>query len=138
MGLSIECSCGEIYFSAGSYHGYGYWRKVLAKIAGISDIEAFWRKAGSITNRKGEEPFFELLNFNDNEGSLPIEECKNLLEDFDKFSKIIHGNGQEFFWTKLFQLNLTQTDWDYFVKKFDEWHNAFRHAVATSCSLIFH
>src|SRR5216117_1196420 len=47
-------------FRAGSYSGYNNWRNDLARLAGWKDDEEAWKAT--------EGPFWELINFADNEG----------------------------------------------------------------------
>lgn len=68
----------RISFRAGSYSGYGDWRAVLAQIVG-QNIADYWQ--GSVVE-KSNLPFFELLNFADNEGTIGPIAARNLLDDF--------------------------------------------------------
>lgn len=139
MGLDIHCKCGQTAFRAGSYSGYNWWREILAKLVGITDINAFWIKTGGINNRKGKEPFFELINFSDCEGTLPLRECKRLKKDFDYWSRLFHKqNAIQIFWFKLFSNSiLSKDEWEYWLEKFDKWHEAVNHAVKDKCNIIF-
>jgi len=139
MGLDIKCKCGEIEFEAGSYIGYNWWRAILAKFAGIQNLAAFWIKAGGIENRKGKEPFFELINFSDGEGVIPHKECKRLLPDFDKLAKKLRQNDKSsLLWTKLFQgLKISDDELVYWTRKFKRWHKAIRHAAKDGCAIVF-
>ena len=52
----------EISFNAGSYHGYGSWRRDLARLGGYTGPAECWEgKSG---------PFSELINFSDCEGAI--------------------------------------------------------------------
>lgn len=66
-------------FRAGSYGGYGEWRRHLANIVGIGDLNIWWNE-----NDSGDScgPMEELLHFSDCEGTLgPVVSAK-LAEDF--------------------------------------------------------
>lgn len=139
MGLDIACKCGKTWFRVGSYSGYNWWREILARLVGIKNLNDFWIKAGGIDNRNGPEPFFELLNFSDCEGTLPYRECKRLLKDFNKWSPLVHGKSfQKIFWLNFFnEVYLTKDEWDYWLEKFDLFHEAVKHAVKDKCNVIF-
>lgn len=132
MGLDIWCKCDGVEFRAGSYSGYNAWRETLAELAGIKNLEAWWKEQGSALNRKGETPFHELINFSDCEGKLPYKECVELLADFSllnlKLSKIR--------WQKLETIN-SKKEWDWFKMKYYLWFNAFIHCVHKKCHIIF-
>jgi len=139
MGLDIRCKCGAIDFRAGSYTGYNRWRAVLAKFAGIQDLKAFWIKAGGIENRKGKEPFFELINFSDCEGVISHKECKRLLHDFDRLAKKLQRKDRSaLFWAKLFQgLKISDEELENWIRKFKQWYEAIRHATGSGCTIVF-
>lgn len=62
-------------FRAGSYGGYGEWRAGLATSTGHSLGDYF--SGGDDTL-----PFYELIHFADNEGTIGPESARDLLEDF--------------------------------------------------------
>jgi len=62
-------------FRAGSYSGYGDWRKGLAEYAGLT-VRDYWGKPDT------GQPFYELINFADNEGTIGPEAAADLLADF--------------------------------------------------------
>jgi hypothetical protein len=70
-------------FRAGSYGSYSRWRRDLAKMTGIDDIEKFWDEAyidnGACVLR---HPFGELLNFSDCEGVIAGEPVRKLAAGF--------------------------------------------------------
>lgn len=135
MGLDICCKCGKVDFRAGSYSGFDIWRKKLAELCGL-DLEEFWVKVGDIDIRNGKEPFFELLNHSDCDGTLPYRECKRLLEDFDWLKKELHRPKRvKDVWKKIFK-PVDIPDW--WMERFDLWHEAIRHAVNQKCKLIFY
>ena len=65
-------SASEIHgFSAGSYGGHNYWRNWLAKLGGWESARQCWNSAID------EGPFYELVNFADNEGVIrPVVSAK--------------------------------------------------------------
>jgi len=65
-------------FSAGSYHGYGEMRNLLSNTFLGVDINIVAR----YPERYEDKPFFELINFADNEGCIGPEAAKDLLMDF--------------------------------------------------------
>lgn len=82
----------EFCFRAGSYSGYNAWREQLAKLAGYPAVEhdAYGKKeqshaAGCWVSDFG--PFYELINFADNEGTIGPVVAKKLLADFEQFEE---------------------------------------------------
>lgn len=65
-------------FRAGSYSGYNCWREELAKAAEL-DLEDVWVNPEIHTD----DPFYELLDFADNEGTIGPEACADLAKDFE-------------------------------------------------------
>lgn len=94
-------------FKAGSYSGYGAWREWLAKLAeyplGPDDAHPH---AGGAWEQSG-GPFWELINFYDNEGSIgPVVSAK-LAADFaawDERAKAASPDGWEHDRYKLWRL----------------------------------
>lgn len=73
-------------FRAGSYSGYGEWRNELARLAGYLPHPAASRHPyaeGAWAASAG--PFWELINFADNEGTIGSEAAARLAADFAKF-----------------------------------------------------
>lgn len=89
-GLADGWYTGErgVEFKAGSYSGYGEWREWLARLAGYAlaphpQTGAASRAAGAWAASGG--PFWELIEFYDNEGEIgPIVSAK-LARDFAEF-----------------------------------------------------
>lgn len=80
-GRSAGIETGGVYtfadslgFRAGSYGGYGDWRRTLARFAGWSKIEDAWDKKTG--------PFIELIDFADNEGVIGPVVAAKLAKDF--------------------------------------------------------
>ena len=59
-----------------SYGGYGVFRRDLALLVGVVDLDAWWRDPNP------ETPFFELLDFSDCEGAIGPEACAAIARDF--------------------------------------------------------
>lgn len=87
-------------FRAGSYGGYNAFRDALA---GLSNRSAgdYWGKDG---NR--DWPFYELVNFADNEGTLDWVAAKALLEDFqrhrDQFARQYKDDAHRSYWVEVY------------------------------------
>lgn len=94
-------------FCAGSYGGYGEWRRRLASLVGIGDLDAWWS-----TNSGRGDPFAELIMFSDCEGSIGPVVCEKLAKDFERFN-----------------VAAAQMDSDchgsYFLQRYDDWRKAF-------------
>lgn len=88
-------------FRAGSYSGYGRWRAALQEKYN--------------PDRKETEPFFELIWFADNEGTIGPLAAQNLLADFEAY-------GPDF------ELGDPNGDWS--GGPFDDFHKACRLAAA--------
>lgn len=90
-------------FRAGSYSGYGQWRDWLAKVAGYAGERAAWSASSG--------PFWELINFADNEGVIgPVVSAK-LAKDFaDNEQRIADQSPEPWFidqyriWRKAFEM----------------------------------
>lgn len=104
-------------FRAGSYSGYNAWRDELAKIAGFSNAGDYWNGSA------GEDaPFYELINFADNEGTIGPEAAKDLLKDFrDHQGKAIA------FWR---DSGVPEAHWKYDIERYQDWTKACELAAA--------
>jgi hypothetical protein len=99
-------------FRAGSYGGYSQWRRELAQLAGYASDTDCWEN-----HKSG--PFFELINFYDNEGTIGPVVAKKLAKDFTdhhKMAAIVGG---------------------YFFERYCDWENAFNMA-ADNGAVDFH
>ena len=95
-------------FCAGSYGGYGDWRRNLASLVGIDNLRAWW-------DAPQPGPFAELLNFADNEGVIgPVVSAK-LAKDFAEW----RARASEFAST------LPDDDGEWFMRKYKDWQAAF-------------
>jgi len=133
-------SHGESFgFGAGSYSGYGNWRKMLAKFVGYDSIEELWdemvaMKRDDIINKIiGDDldplpPFSEILYFSDCEGYIGPVVSKKLYNDFIslreravEFSSSTYGGSGR----------------NYFMENYDDFMNAFRIA-SNGGAVTFH
>lgn len=74
----------QMSFGAGSYDGYGEWRRELARIGGY-EAERAWE--GFVD----EAPFLELVNFADNEGVIGPRTSAKLSADFAAHEDVARG-----------------------------------------------
>lgn len=85
MGLDIVK--GNTSVRIGSYTGFDHFRTELASMVGVdlTQMEGY----GGNTQWTKEEPFYELLDHSDCHGELSVDECKELMKDFqDHYSKL--------------------------------------------------
>lgn len=75
-----EREAESLHWRAGSYLGYGVFRDRLAELGGYT-LEEVWENIPAYRDK----PFFELVHFADNEGTLGPVPIRNLLEDFTEF-----------------------------------------------------
>ena len=127
LGGSEIADCGyyevdrskSLRFRAGSYSGFGGFRSILCSVVLDVDVRELWATADNYRY----EPFFELLNFADNEGCIGPIAARNLHEDFvanrSKVAASLAGEDA------------------YFMEKYDLWTEAC--ALAADTGLIdFH
>jgi hypothetical protein len=95
-------------FRAGSYGGYNRWRESLAKQFNPQSKAPGERYWGEPDPKK---PFYELIWFADNEGSIGPDAAKDLLADFREHADV---------WVPCFE------DWD----TYKDWTRAFELAAA--------
>lgn len=108
-------------FRAGSYSGYNHWRNLLALAIHDMPAEEIWEQASGLekvaAEGMGMPPFFELINFADNEGCIGPSVSKKLYKDFceheAKFTAYIKN-----------KVEPDIVDWD--LGKYQEWKEAFR------------
>lgn len=89
-------------FRAGSYGGYNEWRNDLAKLAGYGGADDCW-------NNHTSGPFYELINFYDNEGTIGPVIAAKLAKDFSEHHEMAAIVGGFFFksycdWQKAFKM----------------------------------
>jgi len=100
-------------FNAGSYSGYGEWRRRLASFVLGRDIDedddSYFEEC-----EKKETAFWQLINFADNEGVIGSVVAKKLLQDFhDHYDKV-----SEYF-------EKSEDDYDWYMGKYEDWTTAF-------------
>lgn len=111
-------SGGEVtYFRAGSYGGYGHWRSDLCRSMLGIEAETLWGDVDSYMD----QPFYELINFADNEGCIGPKVAKKLSVDFlGGLAKYKESHDEE-----------------YYLELYDKWCDAFMLAADTGL-IIFH
>lgn len=98
-------SCGDsLYFRAGSYSGYNEWRRWLAGLVGTTP-EKVW-------GDKPQIPFYELIDFADNEGTIGPAVSAKLRDDF--LNNLEKARNDE-----------TAKNEPYYFQKYICWLNAF-------------
>lgn len=98
-------------FRAGSYIYYDEFRRALCRAALDTDLETIWNDPDTWADK----PFFELLNFADNEGSIGPVAAAALAEDFTTLDE---------------EVTLLFTDLDH-QRSYQEWKSALRLAADT-------
>ncbi len=83
-------------FRAGSYGGYGQWRRQLCRLIYGIEIEEWWKTPVA----ESSQPFAELLNMADNEGDIGTSVCAKLARDFQDHNEQIKSVGDEY-WREL-------------------------------------
>lgn len=111
VGGCVTTSGREFDFRAGSYSGYGAWRQALARAAyGVSAGEV-WADPDAYRDL----PFFELIHFADNEGTIGPDAAGDLAADFAENRDTVRAK-------------LAVAD-DCYAEKYDYWQRAFELAA---------
>jgi hypothetical protein len=97
-------STEEFDFRAGSYSGYGLFRRLLSEIFLHSDPAEVWKTPKAY---KG-QPFYELVDFSDCEGVIGPEVSSKLHSDF------VEGRAQFF----------EECEDEWYRQKYDDWTKA--------------
>ncbi len=92
------------HFCAGPYSRYNRWRAELCRAVHNVEPEIVWNDASYAG-----EPFYELINFADNEGTIGTAVCGKLMRDFAAHGVILKRGRDR-----------------YFAHKYDQWAEAFR------------
>lgn len=71
-------SSGSVEGPSLSYGGYGAWRRALCEAFLFVPIETAWERSDVYDGK----PFYELINFADNEGAIGSETSAKLAKDF--------------------------------------------------------
>lgn len=101
----------EYDFRAGSYSGYGAWRRELALLTKYATPQTIWDGIddGTISEQ---EDFLELICFSDCEGTIGSEVSARLFDAFKRHeSRILEVLGP--------------SEYDWFVQRYNDWMNAF-------------
>jgi hypothetical protein len=109
-------------FRAGSYRGYNVWRNRLCQLALGIPVITLWES----TEYYSDSPFYELINFADNEGTIGPEAAVDLYIDFCTEQEKIEA-----------QLGKNDDD-AFFLEKYLEWKEAFRVASTEHGIVQFH
>lgn len=112
-----------------SYGGYNQWRNRLAEIAGWPAVE-YKREYETIPRMRHDAaawqaesgPFWELINFADNEGTIGTEVCAKLARDFAEFQS---------------KADALQRDHGFFKRTYDSMRAAFEAAAANRGAVNF-
>lgn len=123
-GESIGDRCYDVsdsekhWFSAGSYTGYNVFRDVLSTAFHGVEAGAIFKDP----ERYVDAPFFELINFADNEGTIGPDAAADLLKDFDD------GRSR---WADYLVERYADKPWDskYYLEKYEDWAHACRLAA---------
>jgi hypothetical protein len=122
-------------FSAGPYSGHGQFRNVLAQCTLGVKTDTIWEAEDIYMN----QPFFNLLNFSDCEGTIGPEYSEALYENFrDNRERFIRNLKQEIDFAKVTEdplsiepefilddFNLSDEDIQYYIELYDNWTLAF-------------
>lgn len=110
-------------FRAGSYSGYGIFRTDLCRAALGVDPQAVWDDPSGYA----EKPFYELINFADNEGTIGPEAAADLYRDFADSEEAVMA-----------AVGLEGQDLEWFAEKYADWKGAFRVASEGHGIVEFH
>lgn len=131
-------------FSAGSYGGYNVWRNLLAILAGWTNAEKAWQEAERVVDAfyadatlderrwaqkqpnarhmadaRPDSPFWELINFADNEGVIGTAASAKLARDFAEWQERAEKYAEK----------LPIDDEAWFLGKYADWRKAFELAA---------
>lgn len=94
-------------FRAGSYSGYGEWRRQLSVLMLNLQPEIVWGD----TDQYKDKPFFDLIHFSDCEGIIGPETSAKLAKNFEDWR------------------HCTVNEGEYFKEKYECWAKAFKLAA---------
>ena len=115
----IYATSGDVDgFACGSYGRYGKWREALAALVGVS-TDDIWNGPEDIAKAT---PFYELINFADNEGTIGPAVSAKLAADFDKYAERAAGH---------------RPDWPSWHETYEDFRKAF-HLAANGGVVQFH
>lgn len=104
-----------------SYGWYGLWRKSLSKAC--LGVKA--KKVWADPTKYEDEPFFELINFADNEGTIGPTACSDLLIDFEEHrQQYVNYIGKKYD---------TEYERSSFIRFYDEFHQGLEATSPNGC-----
>lgn len=109
----VKVSGRQGHFRAGSYSGYGHWRRLLSLVALDVEPHEVWARPLKFKGR----PFYELIDFSDCEGCIGPKTSAKLSVDFTAYMAKFHNSSPE----------------SYYVKQYHLWAEAFRVAAKHGC-----
>lgn len=127
-------------FRAGSYSGFGEFRRLLALSVGI-DLDNQAGFGGKQKEWTKEETYYELLNHSDCEDDLAHWECEQLIDDFtpenrEAFSKTLDGEASSSTGDELVEAIQMA---EYYLGKWDKWKEVIEKcAESEDCMIVFH
>lgn len=112
-------------FRAGSYSGYGEWRDLLCQcVYEDKKGQELWDLAKLDPEKAKDVPFYELINFADNEGTIGSEAASDLYHDFQDHLVIVRA--------KMERLD------PWYAQSYDTWLKATMVAGNQHGMIIFH
>jgi hypothetical protein len=123
----IYRSKGEyIGFRAGSYSGYNWWRRHLSLMALGLEPEDVWADAEDYEG----QPFVELINYSDCEGSIGPQTSRKLAADFqkhaDRAAAYFHQHGPN---NPNMERDSEDCVCEWWLNNYHEWRRAFELAA---------
>lgn len=103
-------------WKSGSYGSYNQWRDWLATLGGWKSTDHACQKGN------WGDPFFELINFSDCEGTLGTNVCKKLLKNFIDFQH---------------KADALSSEYNYYKKLYNQWRFAFE-VASDNGAISFH
>lgn len=110
----------QLHFRAGSYSGYGEWRRKLCWFAHEVEPSRIWKGEPRFWAGK---PFVELINFADDEGLIGPQTSAKLARDFQTHGEAIKEKARR----------VLGPEADWFCGLYDTWQKAFELAAGEGC-----
>jgi hypothetical protein len=104
----------EYDFRAGSYSGYGAYRRMLSECFLGASPEEVWRNQSIYRG----QPFYEQVNFSDCEGFIGPEFSAKLAEDYEE--------GRDQWYEYLKESGEAPSEIEYYMARYDNWTKAFK------------
>jgi len=119
-----------LWFAAGSYSGYNLWREALSLVALDVPPEVVWNNRSAYKGKL----CYELIDMADNEGAIGPATSRKLVADFDKLKPTVAAKI-----SNLAECHKFGWPVQHWLRKFDEWHKAFKLVGSTADGfVIFH